>query len=42
MYSVIAKRPDIIFVDKQAKEAKFIDIVLPGDTRVKDKELENI
>ena len=38
---VEAKRPDIIFVDKQAKEAKFIDIVLPGDARVKDKELEN-
>ena len=39
---VEARRPDIIFVYKQAKEAKVIDIALPGDVRVKDKELENI
>ena len=39
---VETRRPDIIFVDKQAKEAKIIDIALPGDARVKDKELENI
>ena len=32
---VEARRPDIIFVDKQAKEAKIIDIALPGDARVK-------
>ena len=31
---------DIIFVhDKQAKEAKIIDIAIPGDARVKDKGL---
>ena len=30
-----------IFVpDKQAKEAKIIDIAIPGDAQVKDKELE--
>ena len=37
-----ARSPDIIFVDKQAKEAKIIDVAIPGDTRVKDKELEKI
>ena len=39
---VEARRPDIIFVDKQASEAKIIDIAIPGDARVKDKELEKI
>ena len=34
---VEARRPDIIFVDKQAKEAKIIDITLSGDARVKTK-----
>ena len=39
---VEARRPDIIFVDEQAKEAKSIDIANPGDARVKDKEMEKI
>ena len=39
---VEARRSDIIFVDKQAREAKIIDIAIPGDARVKDKELEKI
>ena len=39
---VEARRQDIIFVDKQAREAKIIDIAIPGDARVKDKELEKI
>ena len=39
---VEARRPDIIFVDKRANEAKMIDIVIPGDAGVKDKELEKI
>ena len=30
------------FVDKQAREAKIIDIAIPGDARVKDEELEKI
>ena len=43
MYSVIVcRRPEIIFVDKRAKEAKIIDIAIRGDARVKDKELEKI
>ena len=42
MYSVIGCRgPEIIFVDKRAKEAK-IDIAIRGDAEVKDKELEKI
>ena len=39
---VEARRPDIIFVDKQAKVAKIINIAIPGDGRVKDNELEKI
>ena len=40
MHSVIGcRRPEIIFVDKRAKEAKIIDIAIRGDARVKDKEL---
>ena len=39
---VEARRPDIIFVDKKAREAKIIDIAIPGDARVKDRELEKI
>ena len=39
---VEARSPDIIFVDNQTKEAKIIDIAIPGDPRVKDKELEKI
>ena len=37
---VESRRPDIIFLDKQAREAKIIDIVNSGDGQVKDKELE--
>ena len=37
---VESRRPDIIFLDKQAREAQIIDIVNPGDWQVKDKELE--
>ena len=37
---VEATRLDIVFVDKQAKETKIIDIAIPGDASVKDKELE--
>ena len=40
--SLEARRPDIIADDKRAKEAKIIDIAIPGDAQVKDKELEKI
>ena len=35
-----ARRPDIVLVDKKNKEAKIIDIAVPGDSRVAEKELE--
>ena len=37
-----AQRPDIVFVDKKTKEVKILDVTVPGDGRVKDKELKKI
>ena len=37
-----ARRPDIVLVGKRSKEVKIIDTVVPGDSRVKEKELEKI
>ena len=37
-----ARRPDTVLIHKKNKEVKIIDIALPGDTRVKEKELEKI
>ena len=34
---VEARGPDIDFMNKQAMEAKIIDIAIPGNARVKDK-----
>ena len=39
---VQARRPDIVVVDKIKKEVKLIDIAIPGDCRVKEKEQEKI
>ena len=39
---VQARRPDIVIVDKIKKEVKLIDIAIPGDCRVKEKEQEKI
>ena len=39
---VEARRPDIVFLDKQAMEAKTINNAILGDAREKDKELEKI
>ena len=39
---IICRRPEIIFVDKRAKEAKIIDFAIRRDARVKDKELKKI
>ena len=36
------RRSDIVLVDKKNKEVKIIDIAVPGDSRVKEKELEKI
>ena len=37
-----ARRPDIVFTDKKEREVVIIDVVIPGDDRVKDKELEKL
>ena len=37
-----ARRPDIVFVDKNEREVVIIDVAVPGDDRVKDKELEKL
>ena len=39
---VEARRPDIVFVDKKKRKIKILDVAVPGDGRVKDKELEKI
>ena len=39
-----ARKPDIVLllVDKKKKEVKIIDVAIPGDVRVCEKELEKI
>ena len=37
-----AGRPDIVFIDKKEREVVIIDVAIPGDDRVKDKELEKV
>ena len=37
-----ARRPDIVVVDKQRREVKIIDVAIPGDVRVCEKELGKI
>ena len=37
-----ARKPDIVFVDKEKREVKIIDVAIPGDVRVNEKELEKI
>ena len=37
-----ARRLDIVLVDKKNKEVKIIDIAVPGDSRVIEKELEKL
>ena len=46
---VEARRPDIVFVDKKEREVVIIiiviiiiDLAIPGDDRMKDKELEKV
>ena len=36
------RRPGILFVGKKEREAVIIDVAIPGDDRVKDKELEKL
>ena len=39
---VQARKPDIVFMNKKKKELKIIDIAIPGDIRVNEKENEKI
>ena len=41
-YVIQARRPDIVVIDKKEKCAKIIDVAIPGDTRISDKEQEKI
>ena len=34
-----ARRPHIVFIDKKEREVVIIDVAIPSDDRVKDKEL---
>ena len=36
------RRPDIVIVEKSKNECKIIDIAVPNDERVRDKEQEKI
>ena len=36
------RRPDILLVDKRSKEVKIIYVAVSGDSRVKEKKLEEI
>ena len=35
-------RPDLILVDKKAKSCVIIDVAVPGDCSIRDKEIEKI
>ena len=37
-----ARKPDVVLIDKRAKEVKIIDIAIPGDKRVKNEEIEKL
>ena len=39
---ITARRPDMIFIDKKHHECQIVVFAIPYDTRVDDKEVENI
>ena len=39
---ISARRPDIVNIDKNAKIASVIDIAVPAEHHVRDKEIEKI
>ena len=39
---ITARRPDMIFIDKEHDKCQIIDFAIPYDTRVDDKEVEKI
>ena len=38
--AIEARRPDIVFVDKDTREVKIVDIAIPGDIQMKNKKME--
>ena len=39
---VVARRPDLVVVDKKRRTCKIIDFAVPGDSRIEEKEKEKI
>lgn len=37
-----ARRPDIVVIDKTKNEVKIIDVAIPGDSRIREKETEKL
>ena len=37
-----ARRPNLILMDKEAKSCVFIDVAIPDDCRIREKEIEKI
>ena len=37
-----ARKPDVVLIAKRTKDVRIIDIAIPGDKRVKDKEIEKL
>ena len=37
-----ARRPDLILVDKKTKSCVIIDVAIPGDCRIREKEIKKI
>ena len=37
-----ARRPDLILVDRKVKSCVIIDVAVPGDRRIREKEIEKI
>ena len=37
-----AQRPDIVLIDKTMKEVKIVDVTIPGDERVNEREVRKI
>ena len=37
-----ARKPDLILVDKNIKSCVIIDVAIPGDCRIREKEIEKI
>ena len=41
-YLIEAQRPDLVVVDKKERSCKIIDFTVPGDSRIEEKEKDNV